>query len=124
MSDADYAGDAGEQPEAPPPEPVVQGITAVDFARWRHEPVSKMFLQYLRDRRADFIAGVTDSWLGGNLAIETAHEVRGFAKCLGEVVDTNLLGIATFYEHLKQFEAGETDDGTDKEDSGARAPTA
>lgn len=122
---SDEARDAdGEQPEAPPPEPVVQGITAIDFALWRQQPITRMFLQYLRDRRTDFVTAVSEQWLGGEIELSTAHEARGFAKCLGEVTDTKLATIAIFYEQLKLIEAGEPQNDDAEEDGGQGTPAA
>lgn len=125
MSDA-LQGDDGEQPEAPPKPPVVDGITAQDFALWRHQPVTKMFLKYLNDRQADFTAGVMERWLGGEIELSTAHEARGFAKCLGEVVGTRLTDVDLFYKQLQMLNNEGAQDGDDEaeEDSGQGAPAS
>lgn len=121
----DNEGEPGEEPEAPPKPPVVDGITAPDFALWRHQPITKMFLQYLADRRADFVAGVADQWLGAELELSTAHEARGFAKCLGEIRSTKLVDIFTFYEQLKMLEQqGAGDGGEQAEEDGGPGAAA
>lgn len=120
MSDTHQAG-AGEKP---PAEPTVDGITSLDFRMWRQQPVTRMFLKYLADRRDDFVAGVMDQWLGGDLQLATEDETRGYAKCLREIGTTKHEHITHFYATREaalaqlQAQAGDTADD-DNDDNGA-----
>lgn len=121
MSDANQ-GEAGKQPD---PTPNVDGIEATDFALWRHQPVTKMFLQYLRDRRADFVTGATEQWLAGELVLSDEKEMLGFAKCLGEITATKLSHIIDFYQQLAAIEeakshADQAEDQTDDDSAKER----
>ncbi len=88
------------QTQKPQPTPEVRGLTEADYQRWRHNPATKWFLQYLRDYRADLLQAANDQWLASNLELSTAEEMKGRINCLEELVTLPFSAIAQFYDDV------------------------
>lgn len=43
--------------------PTVQGLTEAEYQAWRHHPVSKLLLSYLKDKRAAVGDAVSQAWI-------------------------------------------------------------
>jgi hypothetical protein len=85
--------------EAAPPS--VRGIAEQDYLRWRHNPVTKWFLAYLRDYRVDLLAGAQDLWLSGSPDWSANEaEMKGRARCLSEMAELPFGSIHTFYQQI------------------------
>lgn len=94
----------------------MRGISLRDFQAWRHNAVTKVFLQYLTDYRADLVAAASDDWLSGKIELSTEHEMKGRALCLGEVATLPFDAIAAFYQAIDQAKTQhetEEDDGSE-----------
>jgi hypothetical protein len=89
--------------DAPAPA-ALQGITEQDYLLWRHHPVTRLLLSYLRDYRADLVLAAQERWLAGELALATEHEMKGRVNSLAELADLPFAAIATFYRQLAQAE--------------------
>ena len=83
-----------------PPQSQVKGVTQAQFTAWRHHPVTRMFMQYLRDWRDDMKEDAVERWTAGALDSKSDHELRGWFKALTEISDMRLDPIAKFYEDV------------------------
>jgi hypothetical protein len=114
--------ETGAADGAPAEKLQIDGITDTDYAFWRQHPVTRMHARYMLDRQRDFIAAAVDRWMAQALTLSDEHELRGFAKCLGECADTPFVQIWTFYQQLKQLKReqdGQDDPGPPGRDDDA-----
>ena len=79
------------------PEELTQ-LSDHEFRVWKHHPVSKVVLQFLRDRADSLQAGVVQAWLKqGHLNDVHSLEVRGRMLEGRDVAGLTLMGVRTFY---------------------------
>lgn len=69
-------------------------ITKEQFGLWKHEPVTKWFFEFLRNKQEFLKASALDQWLANSAWPET---VRGQIIELEEVLQTDTEVIETFY---------------------------
>lgn len=91
--------------DQPAKEPRVHGITESDFQSWRHNPVSKVVLQYLSDKRAFVERSVIDQWIAGSMSLMADQSLRGQIIELIEMHQLPFEAIFNFYS--------KEDDGTE-----------
>lgn len=77
--------------------PNVDGITEVDFQQWQHDPITKMFMKYLREYSGALRESVLAQWETGALQLVTEQEAKGRIKTLTEVADLTFAPILVFY---------------------------
>ena len=90
---------------------VLNGITEADFQSWKHHPVTKVFMRYLRDyerqlaERQIAVLRTTDTMPD---AFKMGH-FNGWIAVVSEVVELSYQNIADFYpaepEDQQQTEA-------------------
>jgi hypothetical protein len=89
--------------------PAVWGITAQEFAAWRHHAVTKVFRQYLRDKRAFIERVAIDQWIAGALSLQADQTMRGHIVELAELSDLPFEAIYEFYkEDQEGMDAAQT----------------
>jgi hypothetical protein len=76
----------------------VDGITRQDFEQWKHDAVTKLYRQYLRDKRAFIERAVLDRWLNGALSMQEDQTIRGQIVELIELSDLPFEAICAFYK--------------------------
>lgn len=86
-------------------EPQVRGISAQDYGLWRQHPVSKLLLQFLRDKRAFLSRLAMEQWLDGSALSET---VRGQIIEMQELENLDFASVLAFYQ---EQEAGNGTEG-------------
>ena len=106
-----------DKAEAEQAERTLHGVTLVDFNRWKHNPVTKLFRRYLSDKHADAVQGTMEAWLAGDLELAVENEARGMlnayqamARLLGpddRDGGTRFGEIAAFYEQTATIKADE-----------------
>ena len=76
-------------------------MSATAFASWRHSPVTKAFLQFMRDQAQAYREGAADLWEFGRLnqpgGTETSDVLRGRFLAMKETADIDLAAIQEFY---------------------------
>lgn len=88
-----------DQKDSPPPS--IKGVVEADYQGWRHHPVSKVVLQYLKDYH---LAMKEEAWhylLGarsGKLDPEHLGEISGRAKAAWELADLPFEALVAFYQ--------------------------
>lgn len=88
----------------------VADLKELDFAHWKHHPVTKVVMQFLTDNRKMLLEELLGSWEVGNLELLMEKEIRGRSLLIQEIVGLELNHIKTFYGVV---DAAETDqDGT------------
>ena len=75
----------------------VEDLKEVDFAHWKHHPVTELVMQYLEDFRRETIKEIIASWELGNLSLMTEQEARGRNLALQELTELGLSQIKAFY---------------------------
>jgi hypothetical protein len=75
----------------------LEELGEVDFARWKHHPVTELVMKYLGDFREALIKEVVGSWEIGGLDLMTEQEARGRCVMLREILDLELQYIQHFY---------------------------
>lgn len=85
----------------------MNGITKEQFNLWKHDPVSKVFLGFLRDKREYLISVASEMWVDG---AEVPPAIRGQVIELGEIAGLEFEAIENFYQEQRQ-------DGTESEGS-------
>lgn len=78
-------------------EPNVDGITERDFLAWRHDPVTKVFMKYLRDYGGAVKARVVAQWETGALQLMTEQEARGRYLVTKEIAELQFSSIIGLY---------------------------
>lgn len=79
-------------------------IKSDDFNRWKHHPVSKVYLQFLRDFSAQLVSHIHDEWLSGKLSLLDEKEARGRVLLLNELAELKFVSIQSFYGVEEQDE--------------------
>jgi hypothetical protein len=105
-----------EQTAKPPEPPRVRGITEQQYREWRHNPVTKMFRQYMLDWAADTRESVVEAWIERSLDQATDFEARARVKQLKELATMPFDAIAMFYvqhDEEKQTKPTNEDDEDD-----------
>lgn len=87
--------------------PQVNGIAEADFQSWKHHPVTKVVLQYLRDYDAALQREIMARWLTGALDLQTEKEARGRCLTLSEVADLSFPIVHEFYQTSKDGDDAE-----------------
>jgi hypothetical protein len=85
----------------------VADVKDLDFAHWKHHPITKVFLQFLTDNRKMLIDELLTSWEGGSLDLTMEKEIRGRSMLITEIVNLELGHIKSFYGVVD--DAAETD---------------
>ena len=70
-------------------------MTKEQFNLWKHDPASKFFFAFLRDKRAFLIDRVSEMWVDG---AEVPPAVRGQVIELGEIASVEFDAIESFYK--------------------------
>jgi len=82
-------------------------ISKEQFNLWKHDPVSKVFLVFLKDKREFLINRVSEMWVDG---AEVPPAVRGQVIELGEIAELQ-------FEVLEAFYKPEEEDGAEPQGS-------
>lgn len=73
-------------------------VTREQYNLWKHDPVTKVLLQFLTDKRKYLIDFASEQWVGGsNSFAEMNQTVRGQVIELGEIVELPFEAIEEFY---------------------------
>lgn len=93
-------------------EPVsIQGITEADFNSWKHNPVTKVFRQYLLHFAGSLEEGHLLRWKSGAMEQGKEDECVGRVLTLNEMVLLEFQDIVEFYDvETEQQEHDETTD--------------
>lgn len=78
--------------------PEVHGIRLEDFQQWRHHPVSKVVLQFLRDYRESMHRELLERWTAGSLVLADESEMRGRSATLQEFAELQFESMLNFYK--------------------------
>lgn len=70
-------------------------ITKEQYNLWKHDPVSKVFFSFLKDKRTFLIERASEMWVDG---AEVPPAIRGQVIELGEVVELPFEAIEEFYK--------------------------
>jgi hypothetical protein len=96
-------------------EPVsVLGITEADYNSWKHNPVTKMFHQYLRHFAGSLEEGHLLRWKNGAMEQGKEDECVGRVLTLNEMAELEFASIVDFYN--SETEQQEQDETTDLRD--------
>lgn len=93
-----------------PPHPSSQ-IAEQDFLSWKHNPVSKVVLQYLLDYRKSLHVELLARFENNTLLEKVEQEIRGRCLTLAELSDLQFASIQEFYKEEDQENAAETTEG-------------
>ena len=85
--------------------PEVRGITAQEFAAWRHNPVTRLYRRYLADKREFIERAALDQWLSGALSLQADQTIRGQIIELVELSDLPFEAIYEFYKDQEAVDA-------------------
>lgn len=88
-------------------EEIVKGINKADFQSWRHNPVSKVFLRYLADKRSFLEQSILDQWMSGSLTLMSEQTVRGQIIELFEIEALPFEALSSFYEESNGTETNQ-----------------
>ena len=80
-------------------------IVKEQYQEWRHHPVTKVFLQFLRDKQSHFKAVAVESWIDGNAFSDV---VRGQIVEMGEIAELPFEAIEAFYKERDNAAEGIT----------------
>lgn len=89
-----------------PPHPSTQ-ITEQDYLGWKHNPVSKVVLQYLADYRQALLRTVLERFEAGTLLEKEEQEIRGRCLTLKELTELPYASIESFYREDEPDNAAE-----------------
>ena len=91
----------------------INGVSEVEFNSWKHNPVTKTYIQFLKDMSQDAKEAATLAWLGGHNEKAFTDEARGMANTYALAARPKFGVVVEFYqrrdETLKQ-EAQANDD--------------
>lgn len=69
------------------------------FNLWKHDPVTKLFIQFLQDKRKYLIDFAAEQWVGGSDTFAQMNQtVRGQVVELGEIAELEFGTIEAFYK--------------------------
>lgn len=74
-------------------------ITKEQFGLWKHEPATRWFFQFLRDKQAFLKSAALEQWLNSATWPET---VRGQIIELDETINLEHEAIVHFYEEMNE----------------------
>lgn len=77
-------------------------ITREQFGLWKHEPVTKWFFEFLRNKQAFLKSAALDQWLSSS---EWPETVRGQIIELQEIAELPYEAIEAFYEEMNGSES-------------------
>jgi len=86
------------------PPKALKEITESDYQKWRHHPVTQMFLQYMRDWESETRTKMVNEWIAGNLTLDNEKEVRGWHKALTQLGELEFRSIEDFYRSKEELE--------------------
>ncbi|MDE2099598.1 MAG: hypothetical protein KGL39_20265 [Patescibacteria group bacterium] len=82
-------------------------IPKEQYQEWRHHPVSKVFLQFLRDKQEFLKAAALEQWVGGSDSFVSCNQtVRGQIIELGEIAELPFEAIEEFYKEKEDATEG------------------
>lgn len=77
--------------------------TKEQFNLWKHDPITKLFLTFLHDKRKTLIDFATEQWVGGSESFAKINDaVRGQVVELGEITGIEFEHIEAFYNEEKE----------------------
>lgn len=85
-------------------ETTTNGISKHDLQSWRHHPVSKVVLRYLKEKREFIERAALDQWISGSIELSNAQVMRGQIIELAELENLQFEALAMFYEVEKEEE--------------------
>lgn len=88
------------------PHPSAQ-LTEQDFLSWKHNPVSKVVLQYLLDYRKSLHVELLARFENNTLLEKVEQEIRGRCLTLAELSDLQFASIQEFYREDETENAAE-----------------
>lgn len=81
-------------------------VNKEQFNLWKHDPVTKLFLMFLADKRKHLIDFATEQWVAGSETFSQMNQtVRGQVVELGEIADIEFGMIEAFYNEEKSDES-------------------
>lgn len=81
-------------------------ITKEQFGLWKHEPITKWFLNYLINKRAFLKSVALENWLAGSCSFANVDQtVRGQIIELEEICDLPFEAIEEFYKEREEIHA-------------------
>lgn len=87
----------------------VFGITEADFQSWKHNPVTKMFRQYLRHYADELERGHLMRWKAGAMEQGKEDESVGRVNTCEDMIGLEFEDIHEFYHSQEQQETNETE---------------
>ncbi len=76
----------------------VKGIAEADYQGWKHHPVSKVLLQYLRDYHLALKEEAWQCLLRGPAPAGYLEEISGRARAVAELYELPFEAIVAFYQ--------------------------
>ena len=74
-------------------------VNKEQFNLWKHDPATKLFLQFLQDKRKYLIDFAAEQWVGGSDTFAQMNQtVRGQVVELGEIAELEFGTIEAFYK--------------------------
>lgn len=90
--------------------PLVHGISEADFNSWKHNPVTKVFREYLLHYAAELERGHLIRWKSGKTEQGLEDEAAGRILTLEEMSALEFESMYEFYQETEQQEENETTD--------------
>lgn len=72
-------------------------MDVMEFNLWKHHPVTKVFMQYLRDYAEVVKNAAVEDWMGGRMQLSTEQEMRTRLLMISEITEIELESIERFY---------------------------
>jgi hypothetical protein len=73
-------------------------VNKEQFNLWKHDPVTRLFVQFLQDKRKYLIDFASEQWVGGSDTFSQMNQtVRGQVVELGEIAELEFETIKAFY---------------------------
>jgi hypothetical protein len=84
-------------------------VNKEQFNLWKHDPVTKLFLQFLQDKRKYLIDFAAEQWIAGSDTFSQMNQtVRGQVVELGEIAELEFGTIEAFYKPEEEGNDGNT----------------
>ena len=88
-------------------------ISREEYQEWRHHPVSKVFLQFLKDKQEFLKAAALDQWVNGSESFANCNStIRGQVIELGEIAELPFEAMDAFYKEKAENEPQGFETGT------------
>lgn len=84
-----------------------RALTKADFQSWRHHPVSKVFLAFLKDKRDFMASAAVDRWVAGSLSLQEDQTIRGQIIELADLETMQFEDLDSFYRMELDNDAAE-----------------